>query len=281
MKGIILAGGNGTRLHPMTYAVSKQLMPIYDKPMIYYPLSTLMLAGIRDILIITTPHDAHAFKTLLGDGTRYGVRLSWITQEKPGGLAQAFLLGERFIADNPVCLILGDNIFYGADLSIKLQEAIKKPKGAKVFAYEVANPGEYGVVTFDETLKVIHLEEKPQNPQSNWAVTGLYFYDNSIVTKAKSLKPSKRNELEITDINHLYLQEGSLSATRMGRGYTWLDTGRPDDLHEAASFVRTIQHRTGMLVGSPEEVAYRKGWKISPLKGKSQYYKTLKKVIGS
>lgn len=281
MKGIILAGGNGTRLHPMTYAVSKQLMPIYDKPMIYYPLSTLMLAGIRDILIITTPHDAHAFKTLLGDGARYGVRLSWITQEKPGGLAQAFLLGESFIADNPVCLILGDNIFYGADLSIKLQEAIKRTKGAKVFAYEVADPSEYGVVTFDETLKVIHLEEKPKKPQSNWAVTGLYFYDNSVVTKARSLKPSKRDELEITDINHLYLQEGNLSATRMGRGYTWLDTGRPDDLHEAASFVRTIQHRTGMLVGSPEEVAYRKGWKISPLKGKSQYYKTLKKVIGS
>ena len=279
MKGIILAGGSGSRLHPLTHAVSKQLMPIYDKPMIYYPLSVLMLAGIKDILMITTPHDAEAFKRLLGDGSRYGVNITWVEQPSPDGLAQAFLLDTDFIGDSPTCLILGDNIFYGADLSNKLQDAAKLDAGARVFAYEVANPTEYGVVAFDETYTATSLEEKPEQPKSNWAVTGLYFYDNTVVEKAKSLKPSLRGELEITDLNRLYLEEGSLTVERMGRGFAWLDTGRPDDLHEAAAFVRTLQHRTGMLVGSPEEVAMRMNWPIPKPEGKSQYYKTLQSLM--
>lgn len=279
MKGIILAGGSGSRLHPLTHAVSKQLMPIYDKPMIYYPLSTLMLAGIRDILMITTPHDAEPFRRVLGDGSRYGVNLSWVEQPSPDGLAQAFLLDPDFIVGEPVCLILGDNIFYGAQLGQRLQTAAGITKGAQVFAYEVANPSEYGVVAFDETGTATSLEEKPAKPKSHWAVTGLYFYDGTVVDKARSLKPSPRGELEITDLNRMYLEEGSLGVQRMSRGYAWLDTGRPDDLHEAASFVRTIQHRTGMLVGSPEEAAVRMGWRIPPVEGKSAYYQTLKKSL--
>lgn len=279
MKGIILAGGSGSRLHPLTHAVSKQLMPIYDKPMIYYPLSVLMLAGIRDILMITTPHDAEAFKRLLGNGERYGVNITWVKQPSPDGLAQAFLLDQEFIGDSPVCLVLGDNIFYGASLGNKLQEAAKLEQGARVFAYEVANPTEYGVVAFDENYTATSLEEKPTKPKSDWAVTGLYFYDGTVVEKARSLKPSARGELEITDLNRLYLEENTLSVERMGRGFAWLDTGRPEDLHEAAAFVRTLQNRTGMLVGSPEEVAYRMGWPIPKAEGKSQYYKALQRIM--
>lgn len=247
--------------------------------MIYYPLSVLMLAGIRDILMITTPHDADAFKRLLGNGERYGVNITWVEQPSPDGLAQAFLLDQDFIGDSPVCLVLGDNIFYGASLGDKLQEASKLKTGARVFAYEVANPTEYGVVDFDENFTATSLEEKPTEPKSNWAVTGLYFYDRTVVEKAKSLKPSARGELEITDLNRLYLEENTLSVERMGRGFAWLDTGRPEDLHEASAFVRTLQNRTGMLVGSPEEVAFRKGWPIQKIEGKSQYYKTLSSIV--
>ncbi|MSE04348.1 glucose-1-phosphate thymidylyltransferase RfbA [Lactobacillus salivarius] len=260
MKGIILAGGSGTRLYPITKGISKQLIPIYDKPMIYYPLSTLMLAGIKDILIISTPEYTPLFEKLLGDGSEWGISLTYKIQEKPNGLAEAFILGADFIGDDTVCLILGDNIYYGSGLSKLVQEAAQKTDGATVFGYHVNDPERFGVVDFDDDMKALSIEEKPENPKSNYAVTGLYFYDNTVVEKAKNLKPSNRGELEITDINKLYLDEGKLDVKLMGRGYAWLDTGTHDSMMEAASFIATIQKRQNLKVACLEEIAYRMGY---------------------
>lgn len=260
MKGIVLAGRSGTRLYPITRGISKQLIPVYDKPMIYYPLSTLMLAGIRDILLISTPEYTPLFEELLGDGSDFGINLSYKVQEKPNGLAEAFILGKEFIGDDPVCLILGDNIYYGSGLSQLLRDATKKEKGATVFGYHVTDPERFGVVEFDKDHHALSIEEKPAEPKSNYAVTGLYFYDNDVVSIAEGLEPSARGELEITDINKEYLKRGDLDVKLMGRGYAWLDTGTHDSMLEASSFIATIQKRQNLKVASLEEIAYRQGW---------------------
>ena len=285
MKGIVLAGGSGTRLYPLTMVTSKQLLPIYDKPMIFYPLSTLMLAGIRDILIISTPQDLPNFERLLGDGSRYGLRLSYKVQPSPDGLAQAFILGEEFIDGDSCAMVLGDNIFYGAGLTAHLQKAAQNEDGATVFGYYVEDPERFGVVEFDDNGKAISLEEKPARPKSNYAVTGLYFYDNKVCQYARSLSPSARGELEITDLNKIYLENDELSVVTLGRGYAWLDTGTVDSLNEAADFVKAVEIRTGILIAVLEEIAYNNGWidrkdllNSAEMYGKAPYGRYLQKV---
>lgn len=287
MKGIILAGGSGTRLYPLTKVTSKQLLPIYDKPMIYYPLSTLMLAGIRDILVISTPEDTPRFKNLLGDGHQFGVELSYAVQPKPEGLAQAFLIGEEFIGDEPCAMVLGDNIFYGSYFSRQLADAVKDAQEgvATIFGYYVQDPERFGIVEFDRDLNVLSIEEKPENPKSNYCVTGLYFYDKRVVEMAKKVTPSARGELEITSLNNLYLDDSSLKVQILGRGFAWMDTGTMDSLMDASTFVQTVQNRQGVVISAPEEIAFRKGWidkeqllESAKLYGKSPYGEHLNRV---
>jgi glucose-1-phosphate thymidylyltransferase len=285
-RGIILAGGSGTRLYPLTLVTSKQLLPVFDKPMIYYPLSVLMLAGIRDILLISTPRDLPQFRAMLGDGSAFGISLSYAVQPSPDGLAQAFIIGENFLAGGPAALVLGDNIFHGDGLQVKCRAAISQTAGATIFAYHVSDPERYGVVTFGADGRATSIEEKPRDPRSNWAVTGLYFYDSSVVDIAKSLRPSSRGELEITDINRAYMHRNQLRVERLGRGYAWLDTGTHESLQDAGAFIRTIETRTGVRVCCPEEVAFRSGW-IGPeflleratTLGKTEYGHYLRRLV--